>query len=225
MKISFIEILISFFLLTSCNNFEQKKTFQTTNPIPTYTVNRKLSETKEIICDSILKNKRYKITVSKFSEETNYDSNVFNAIFRFYEMKNGKYQELYQDSIQNHFIEIKFEDFNNDKVKDILVENISDVRSNLTYYLYLVDTVENRLKKIKGFEEIKNPHYISRYNLIDNMVYSGRNWTSFYKIQGDSVKDFNIIIYDGENSKGLATYDKDYKKALNKILSIEKNNW
>jgi hypothetical protein len=57
------------------------------------------------------------------------------------------------------------------------------------------------------------------------MVYSGRNWTSFYKIQGNSVKDFNIIIYDGENSKGLATYDKDYKKALNKILSIEKNNW
>jgi len=119
--------------------------------------------------------------------------------------------------------EVKFEDFNKDKVKDILVQNISDVRSNWTYYLYFVDTANDKLKKIKGFEEIKNPNYIREYDLIDNYVMSGRNWTSFYKIQGDSIKDFNIVIYDGENENGRVTYNKDYKKAIATILGKEKN--
>jgi len=56
---------------------------------------------------------------------------------------------------------------------------------------------------IKGFEEIKNPSYIPNHNLIDNYVNSGKNWTSFYKIQGDSIKDFDIVVYDYKTKMGL----------------------
>ena len=69
---------------------------------------------------------------------------------------NGQYVPIFSDSIFNTVQEVGFTDFNNDGIKDILVQNISDVRSNWTYYLYLVDTAQNKLKKIKGFEEIKN---------------------------------------------------------------------
>ena len=56
------------------------------------------------------------------------------------------------------------------------------------------------------------------------MVMSGRNWTSFHKIIGDTIKDFNIVIYDGEDENGIDTYDADYKKAIKKILTKEKNS-
>ncbi len=224
MRNRFVEILTCLlFLLTSCSNAGDKSPTQAIST-ETNTTQKDSFEKTEIICDSIYMDEKYKIVVSNFSNETSYDPSDFNAIFRFYGMKNGEYQELYKDSIQRHFNEIKFKDFNNDHVKDILIENISDARSNLTYYLYLVDTLHNRLEKIKRFETIKNPNYLPKYSLIDNMVMSGRNWTSFYKINADSIKDFEFVIYDGENENGKVTYEKDCNIALNKILSTEKNN-
>jgi hypothetical protein len=179
-------------------------------------------ETTEVICDSIYKNKGYKITITRFFESQSYDEDDFNALFVFYKLRNGKYVEIYKDSILSQYEGIKFEDFNNDKIKDILIENISDVRSNLTYYLYLVDTTHDKLKKIKGFEEIKNPNYLPQYNLIDNYVMSGQIWTSFYKIKNGRIKDFGIEIIDDQSENG--TYERDYKKAIKKILAIEKSN-
>jgi hypothetical protein len=86
----------------------------------------------------------------------------------------------------------------------------------------LVDTAHDGLKKIKGFEEIKNPNYLPQYNLIDNYVISGKLWTSFYKIKGDSIKDFDVVVYDDQTDNG--DYERDYKKALKLILAKEKNN-
>ncbi len=106
----------------------------------------------------------------------------------------------------------------------ILIQNISDVRSNWTFNLYLVDTINDKLTKVKGFEEIKNPKFLSKYNLIDNYVMSGRNWTSFYKIENNKIKEYDIVIYDGEDKNGKVTYDNDYKKAIKTILTNEKNN-
>jgi hypothetical protein len=179
-------------------------------------------ETTEIICDSIYKNKGYKIIITRFFDSQSYDEDDFNALFVFYKLRNGKYVEIYRDSILSQYEGIKFENFNNDHIKDILIENISDVRSNLTYYLYIVDTTHDKLKKIKGFKEIKNPNYLPQYNLIDNYVMSGQIWTSFYKIKGDSIKDFDIVIYDNRADDG--SYDRDYKKAIKSILTKEKNN-
>lgn len=222
MKEIIILTLVFCYIMTSCNSTGDKKSIRVFDTIKAVEIDQTKFKSEEfvpteIICDSLYKNKKYKITVLNFSKLESYDERVYNSIFKFYEMKNGKYEELYKDSIQRHFNEVLFEDFNNDKVKDILIENISDVRSNVTYYLYLVDTTTDKLKKIKNFEIIKNPHYLPKHNLIDNMVMSGRNWTSFYKIQGDSIKDFDIIIYDGEDENGKYTYDKDYDNAINKI--------
>jgi hypothetical protein len=175
----------------------------------------------EILCDSIYKNKGYKLTLALF-DTTNEDEIIPNTLFTLSKLTNGRYLPIYSDSIFNKVEEIHFADFNNDKVKDILVQNFSDVRSNWTYYLYFVDTAQNTLKKIKGFEEIKNPNYLPQYNLIDNYVISGQIWTSFYKIEGDSIKDFDIVIYDNQTDDG--SYDRAYKKAIKTILAKEKNN-
>lgn len=184
-----------------------------------------ITETKfkstEIVCDTIYPNKDYSISLLSFYP-MNEDETIPNTFFTISKLTNGKYLPIFSDSIFTRVQEVRFEDFNNDKVKDILVQNYSDVRSNWTYHLYLTDTVKDNFKKIKGFEEIKNPNYLPQYNLIDNYVMSGQIWTSFYKIIGDSIKDFDIVIYDNQTEDG--SYERDHKKAIESILRKEKNS-
>ena len=178
-------------------------------------------EETEIICDTVYKSRGYKLTLIRF-DTTNSNETIPNTLFTLSKQANGQYLPIYSDSIFNTVQEVHFTDFNNDNIKDILVQNISDVRSNWTYYLYLVDTAHDKLKRIKGFEEIKNPNYLPQYNLIDNYVMSGKNWTSFYKINGDSIKNFEIVIDDDQTENG--TYGRDYKKAIKTIMTKERNN-
>ncbi|MBO0591215.1 hypothetical protein I2486_07315 [Cellulophaga sp. E16_2] len=46
---------------------------------------------------------------------------------------------------------------------------------------------------------------------------SGRNWTNFYKIEGDSIIALDTVIYEGTDENGADTYDKDYQTALKKL--------
>lgn len=168
-----------------------------------------------IHCGSIYPNTNYQITLTAIGS-TNEGENTPNTLFTVSRLSGGKYMPIFSDSVFSKTRTIDFADYNDDKIPDILVHNISDVRSNQTYYLYLVDTAQNQLKKIKGFEVIKNPTYLPQYNLVTNYVMSGQIWTSFYKIKGNSIKDFGIVIYDNQTDDG--SYDRDYKKAIRIIL-------
>ena len=179
----------------------------------------KNSKIFETICDSIYKEKKYKI-IQNFIPENVDSTNNKNTVFQFILTKNNKQTIIYQDTIYSGNGEIEFKDFNNDGTKDILIQHISDVRSNQHYYLYLFETKHDKLIKIKGFEGIKNPNNLPKYNLIDNYVVSGKTWTSFYKIENDSIKDFNVVIYD--DNTGSGKYEREYKKSLKSILKRKK---
>lgn len=213
-------ILILFATVTSCKNVGNNNVpsdLDSSIASKNSFVN-KLNETVEITCDSIYENRGFSIKL--ISLDTTMDSDFENKfIFLVNSQQGDQNSELFRDTIESTVHEVKFLDFNNDGVKDILIQNSSDARSNWTYYLYIVDKNNDLIRKIKGFELIKNPNYIAEYDLIDNVVMSGRNWTSFYKIIGDSIMDFEIVIYDGEDENGNVTYDTEYKKAINKILT------
>lgn len=215
-------ILISIiFFAIGCNNSQDGKAVSISNDsLPKKTTEEK--QTFEIILDSIYDNKHYKIVQDYYSNGIGSDSSNSNTIFSFMMTENKKVEILYIDTVYSHTGEIEFKDFDGDNVKDILLQNLSDVRSNWTYNLYLVDTTQNQIRKVIGFEKIKNPNYLPENDLIDNTVMSGRNWTSFYKIQGDSIKDYGIVIYDNQNEDG--NYDREYKKAIKTVLMKEKNN-
>lgn len=220
--------ILTLLTLNSCNNsgVQTKTSIADTSKIVSTALDKTIKdgfETTEINCDTVYLGKVYKLILRKF-DSTSEDETKFNSVFSFQKRTNGKYSEIFSDSIFNITQDVKFEDFNNDKVKDILVQNYSDVRSNWTYYLYLIDTTYDRLKKIIGFEEIKNPSYVSKYDLIDNHVVSGTNWTSFYKIKGDTIFDFGIVIYGDPSVDNDLKYDRDYKKTIKTILAGEKNN-
>jgi hypothetical protein len=183
--------------------------------------NQMNKKTFETICDSIYKDKGYKIVQQYFPDGIATNDNN-NTVFQVFLTTKSDKKIIYQDTLYSRTGEIEFKDFNNDGVKDILIQNISDVRSNWTYYLFLVDTFNNRLKKVKGFEEIKNPNYLPNYDLIDNYVNSGQNWTSFYKIKNGSIIDYGIIIYDDQTEGG--TYKNEYKQAIQVILEKEQTS-
>lgn len=184
------------------------------------------AQNKEVIrinCDSIFHKKAYSVSLEFDPKDESWDETKTNVVFTFSKKINGKEKIIHQEKLFSKFKHFEFIDFNGDGIKDILVENISDVRSNLTYNLFVVDFKNQKLRKIEGFDEIKNPNYLEKYNLIDCLVMSGRNWTSFYKIEGNKVKDFGYTISDGEDENGKdMEYDKNYALTLAKILKSEK---
>lgn len=190
MKTSFFIII---YLLFCVNTFAQKTTL--------------------IKCDSIYKNKAVSIKLITFDEgKDGYDRNT-NCILIINRKIKNKNSVLIKDSIFSSVEEIEFKDYNNDNIKDILVQNISDVRSNWTYNLYLYNSKTNSFTKVIGFEDIKNPSYNSKYKIIESHVASGQNWVGFYKIKNNKVHNYNIEIIDD----GSLESEKEYRKALKKI--------
>ena len=169
--------------------------------------------TVKVKCDSIYKGKGIQIKLETFDDEKDgYDGEKNSILVIEQNLKNRK-SVILKDSIFSSVQEIKFADFNNDKIKDVLVQNISDVRSNWTYYLYLYNPKTNSFKRVKGFEEIKNPKYNSKDNIVESYVVSGQNWIGFYKIKNNIAVDLKIEIDNGEY------FDRDYEKAIKKIKS------
>ena len=180
-------------------------------------------EVKTINCDSIFNKKGYAVTLEYDPKDDSWEETKPNIFFTFSKMVNGNQKIIHQEKLFSQFKNVEFIDFNGDAIKDILVENISDVRSNLTYNLFIVDLKNQKLRKIEGFNDIKNPNYLEKYDLIDCLVMSGKNWTSFYKIEGNKIKDFGYVIEDGEDENGKdLEYDKNYALTLAKILKSEK---
>ena len=177
--------------------------------------------TFEIKCDTIYPNQNITLKLVKYEFfNEGYDGEK-NSNFTIEQKTNNLKKVILKDNIFCNSQEIIFEDYNNDNFKDIKVQNISDVRSNLTYYLYLYNPKTNTFKKVLGFEEIKNPKFNKKYNLIENYVISGNNWTSFYKIVKNKIHDYQTVIEDSENENGINNYDENYKKAIKKILKIK----
>jgi hypothetical protein len=208
-----VVLLLNGIFLVKAQNLPRKQKLQS--------VEKRKADVIYINCDSVYGNKNYRLVLTPISTDQQNEEN-YEFVFQLFKMTNRDSIVIYNDTIISTAQEINFADFNGDNVKDILIQNSSDVRSNWTYYLYLVDLVNDTLQKIEGFNEIKNPKYLKKYNLIDNYVNSGKNWTSLYKIKGDTVLDMGVVIYDDQTEN--SSYQRDLKDAIEKIIKNEKNN-
>jgi hypothetical protein len=170
-----------------------------------------------IKCDSIYQNKKISIKLINFDDERDGYLSDKNSILEIQTETSSKTKIILRDSIFSRVQKIKFADFNNDNIKDILVQNISDVRSNWTFNLYLYNPKKNNFIKVDGFEEIKNPLFNSKYNIVESHVNSGTNWLGFYKIIKHKVHNYEIVIDDRGDEKS----ESEYKKAINKIIKMK----
>ena len=94
-------------------------------------------------CDSIYKNKGITLKLINFDDERDGYDGEKNCLLIITQKLKNKNSILVKDSIFSKVQKIEFEDYNNDNIKDILIQNISDVRSNWTYNLYLYNSKTN----------------------------------------------------------------------------------
>ena len=161
--------------------------------------------------DTIFNSKGFTIELESTLEEEH--ENELNSILR---IKNGN-ELVFTDSIFSSAQELKFIDFNSDAEQDILVQNISDVRSNWTYNLYLVNSQTNSFTKISEFSEVKNPKLNN--GLIESYISSGTNYYQFYELTDElELYQHDILLYDDHS-------DSSYQVYLNTVDSLtQKSN-
>lgn len=175
------------------------------------------SKNKQIDNDTtfnIFNDKTYFLTFKIIHGQQDADSHLGTLTLKH--ITNGKTKVLVTDTLDFFMPLLQLKDFNNDKIKDILILNTSSARSVWTHHLYLVDNANHKLIRVKDFEEINNPEYDSKTNIITSTSIYNKISYSFYRIGSD-----NKIIDLGHGFEGDMT-DADKVKYENAIKSINK---
>lgn len=196
--------------LFSCNNKDRiTSDAQKVNSNPTTSITETHEENTVIVNCDTLQLKNSKANLYLFGNFDDEDSN--NTIFTL--TQNGK--TIIQDSIISNRFKLLYKDFTGDSVNDLLIHHYTGTRSNEFYNLYITDTLNNRLKRIKGFEKIPNPRYDSDNNLITCYGLTGTNYVEFYHIENDTILDYGITVED--NLMPENNFEEQYLQAVNKI--------
>ncbi|MFN7600628.1 MAG: XAC2610-related protein, partial [Bacteroidota bacterium] len=171
------------------------------------------ADTLMINCDSVFSEVGYYIQLITFDSLLN---NQGNSILVFGQRNQGGQEQIYLDTLYSKVGQVEFRDFNQDDIKDVLVQNESDARSNWTYNLFLTDLKGRTLTMVQGFDQVKNPSLNSDLQIIESHVNSGTNYIEFYKlVNRDSIFKYDILVYDSMDDIS----ERNYKLALDKIRS------
>lgn len=227
-------IIVFVLLISSC--YRSERSISIVDP----SAKDLLPNVKGLIFDDSTFN--YELTIFDTAQ---FDSDSNNAVFKLIQHNGNNEVVLVNDSIYCMRGEIEYQDFNNDKVRDLLVFHYSGARANPTYYLYLMNGTRKTLTRVKGFEEIPNPDLDTSLNIITGIALSSSNRYSFYRIDSsgelvnlghafteepdDSLqydRAIKLILLEGKNSTGHRL-DATRAQAL-KAQTIDKNyviNW
>lgn len=152
------------------------------------------------------------------ADEKNFDYGKSNSFFLVKNVRTGRV--IVSDSLQSMLPEIRFEDYNSDKINDVLVYSVHGARANTTYYLYLADPVNQYFKKVEGFEELPNTS-IDKNGIIQSVALYGKIGYSFYRITKDyKVRQLGTTV-EVEPDESYRKIRSEYRKVL-KSLRREK---
>ena len=145
---------------------------------------------------SIFNNYKLKIEIYDTEKINDYDT-ATNARITFTRYRSHRASPLFSDLIFCKTATIKLQDLNNDGVKDVLIFYDYDVRSNEMYHLYLVNSKGKELIRVKGFEDVKNPVFNKKKNIIESHVISGKNYITYYRInKSNKLVDYKKVTYE-----------------------------
>jgi hypothetical protein len=146
-------------------------------------------------------------------DKNGYDREINNAIVTFSKKEGDQIKVIFRDSLYSMYPYIEFQDFNNDKIKDVLVFCYTGARANPTYHLYLSDIKNHQLRRVKEFEELPNPNLDSTNNIITSVALSGTNYYHFYRISNNDK-----LIDLGYNFEENPTDSTQYEHAIQQIV-------
>lgn len=106
------------------------------------------------------------------------------CILRFLHQKTGLQTILWKEELAIQYgWETKKADFNGDGVTDFLIlKGTGARRSNELYYLFLADRKAKTLTRVKGFEDLPNPSYHAKYQVVTSYSFTGKNYYSIYRM-------------------------------------------
>ncbi len=160
----------------------------------------------------------YKLTVNQFNSDAKGHDKI-NSTVTFKHLDRKSLQTLFVDSFYCMYPDIELHDFNNDRVKDILVFSSTGGRSNPTYHFYLVDSLTHKLTYIKGFENLPNPDFDSTNNIITSVALAGtENIWSFYRINSK-----NQLVNLGHGFTADMGDSVKYDKAIKEMVKAGRN--
>lgn len=174
-----------------------------------------VSPQSEIYSDTavLFDDNSYELTLHVFDTANDSDAERNNAILTFSRLNGNQRKVFFHDSIFCMHPDIDFQDFNNDKVKDVLVFYYTGARANPTYHLYLTDLKNHNLIRVKGFEELPNPNLDTTNNIITSIALSGSNYYTFYRINSE-----NKLIMLGHDYEDGPNDSTQYERAVRQIL-------
>jgi hypothetical protein len=145
---------------------------------------------------SIFNNYKLKIEIYDTEKINDYDT-ATNARITFTRYQFPRAYTRFSDLMFCKRANVKLQDFNNDGVKDVLIFYDYDVRSNEMYHLYLVNSKSKALIRVKGFEDVKNPKFNHKKNIIESNVISGKNYIAYYRInKSNKLIDYKKVTYE-----------------------------
>jgi hypothetical protein len=212
-------LLISLFFILLASCFDKSKSPHADTIIAKST-DTTLKPQTEIYTDStvtLFDDDSYKLTLHIFDTANDYDAERNNAVLTFSRLNGNQKKIFFHDSIFCLHPDIDFQDFNNDKVKDVLVFYYTGARANPTYHLYLTDLKNHNLIRVKGFEELPNPDLDTTINIITSIALSGSNYYTFYRINSK-----NKLINLGHGYEDNPNDSIQYERTVRQILKEHK---
>lgn len=148
------------------------------------------------------------------ADETTFDYEKNNSFFFVRNIRTGK--TIIGDSLKSMLPEIRFEDYNSDKIKDVLVYCAHGARANTTYYLYLADPITQSFKRVEGFEELPNTT-IDKNGIVQSVALYGKIGYSFYRITKDyKVQKLGTTV-EVEPDESDRKIRSEYRKVLKSL--------
>ncbi len=219
---SYLLLTILLTSLISCENKKPSQNVEASNNKNTVTILEKqpsyhttdLTDEDIITDDSamVFGDENYMLFLHTF-DNANSNASTKNTTLTLTKKTEKRVDTLFKDSLHCMHPDISFKDFNNDKVKDVLIFYYTGGRANPTYHLYLTDLKKKSLIRIRGFEELPNPELDTRNNIITSVALAGTYFWSFY-----TINHKNKLVELGHEFEANVDYSIKFDKALNTIL-------
>ena len=202
-------LILLFVVITLC--------LSVTNSMPLQVVNIEKWKSRQDTTLFPFEDNSYRLRLHMF-DSSNVEEGRPNVLLIFEQIIKGSRRLIFEDSLYSMFPKISVDDYNNDRIKDILVFFYTGASANPAYHLYLRDMKHHSLIRVIGFEELTNPMLDEKNNIIISLALSGTHHYSFYRINAK-----NKLINLGHDFEADPGDSLKYENAIQQIRKKYKN--
>ena len=206
-------------LIVSCNSLEKKTDAadESDRRIQIKEVPKRNRNSESDTSFTVFNNENYWIEFTDMDSNTEEEHHL-GVLKLLYQYDEQTTVVMYKDTLEFFMPVLKLQDFNEDGIQDLTILYNSSARSDWSYHLYLADSLNHTLHKVKGFEKICNPEMDLNNNIIKSIAHANVSYYSFYRINKK-----NKLVNLGQAFEGNGSGDSlKLEKAIETIVNESK---